>query len=179
MVKEVNKILKSNNETLVSLYYKVYFNLSLNDVVYDDESVIIVGEVHNKVNLLNAIKRLYTQNLKLLALGSVVKIDTDKMGIDLDLSNAMFVITNRMALLDSENEFFEYELVEYPYVTGESGEKLYISNEVVQEVVFEGYTDKLEVEFLNNLRLRALKDNLISRIFKSIESGHFEPEVQL
>lgn len=176
MVKEVNKILQSNNESLVSLYYKLYFNLELNDVIYEGDMIQIIDEKYNKSPILNTIKMLYTQNLDLLPLGSVVKIDGDKMGTNVDLNNTLFIITNRMALLKSSNEFFEYELVEYPCVSGASGGKLYISNELISEVVFEGYKDVLEMDYLNDLRVGALKEKLISRIFKSIENGHFEPE---
>lgn len=177
MVKLVNEILKFNNETLVSLYYKLYFELDLQQVIYEGEKLKINNEQTDKKQFLNSIKLLYTQNLELLPLGSVIKIDHHKMGIDLDLRDAMFVITNRMALLDSEKEFFDYELVEYPYVTGESGQKLYISSEVISEVVFEGYTNQLETEFLMRLRTKALKENLVSRIFTSIENEEFKLEV--
>ncbi len=80
----------------------------------------------------------------ILPVGSIVTLNIMKN----DNQEAKFIIQRRFVINpNNKNEYFEYELMLYPGGT-KDGKLILINNEQISNVIFEGYSDELDVKFI-------------------------------
>lgn len=93
---------------------------------------------------------------KLLPNGSIVTLNIMKQ----DKQDTKFIIIKRFVLNNAnKNEYFEYEVMLYPNGVGDR-RNILINNEQISEVVFEGYTDHMEVLMIEMTNEKIQKQGL-------------------
>lgn len=99
---------------------------------------------------------------KILPAGSIVTLNIMKE----EKKDTKFIIMKRFVAEESGvNYYYEYEVMVYP--TGsKDGKNLLINNEQIEEIIFKGYKDRLEEEFLKESKNIIQTNKLIKKVVK-------------
>ena len=87
--------------------------------------------------------------LKFLPLGSVLRVEEPE-----DTSKLYLVIARAIAKNESDEVFSRYKLAPHPFGDVPSQEMVTINENQISEVVFEGYSNQQDQEFLKELHHR-------------------------
>ena len=147
---------------------EVKFNLE------NDEVTVVTSSVEIKFTEKLFLKYLNLMDLcffKMLPIGSVIKLDTEMMPEDFRKSfsgshASMFTISGRKTFIQGKfGEYYvDYVARLFPFGESQLAQPFLISNMMIREVIFEGFSNELEKQFVDNV----LRQDLINKKRRNI-----------